>query len=152
MDEHYRCAVTELMKYTLIPRNHEACKKKLSCGCLAKRKERSPKKTQEIKKKPKYKKKKKKKDPPKNKEINPSKEPRPPPGKTHKLMEDVPHPEDSAQSVVTSAHDPICEEEDAFTLCRRGLCASMTYPKSSQAINKPKTHKNKINRNPKTPK
>jgi hypothetical protein len=28
----------------------------------------------------------------------------------------------------------------------------MTYPKSSQAINKPKTHKNKTKRNSKTPK
>jgi len=144
MDEHYRCAVTELMKYTLIPRSHGACKRKLSCECLQK--------TQEIKKKPKYKKKKETKKDPKKKEINPPKEPRPPPGKTHKLMEHVPQPEDSAKLVVTSAHDSICNEEDAFTLCRRGPCASMTYPKSSQAINKPKTHKNKINRNSKTPK
>jgi hypothetical protein len=75
-----------------------------------------------------------------------------PPGKTHKLMEKVPQSEDSVKLVVTSAHDPICEEEDAFTLSRRGPCASMTYPKSSQSINKPKTHKNKINRNPKPPK
>jgi len=112
-----------------------------------------PAKTQEIKKEPKLKKEERNKErPPKNKEINPPKEPRPPPGKTHKLMENVPHPEDSAQSVVTSAHDPICNEEDAFTLCQRGPCASMTYPKSSQAINKLKTHKNKINRNSKTPK
>lgn len=44
---------------------------------------------------------------------------------------------------------PICKEEDANALYRRGLCASMTYPKSSQAINKPKNHKNKIKRNPK---
>jgi len=27
----------------------------------------------------------------------------------------------------------------------------MTYPKSSQTINKPKTHKNKINKNSKNP-
>jgi hypothetical protein len=137
MDEHYRCAVTELMKCTLIPRSHEACKKKLSCECLQK--------TQEIKKEPKYKKNKQRnKDPQKNKEINLPKEPRPPPGKTHKLMEEGPQSEDSAQSVVISAHDPVCKEEDAFTLCRRGPCASMTHPKSSQPINKPKTpQKNK---------
>jgi len=44
---------------------------------------------------------------------------------------------------------PIRKEEDASTLYWRGLCASMTYPKSSQAINKPKNHKNKTKRNPK---
>jgi len=36
------------MKYTLIPRSHEACKKRLSCEYLQK--------TQEIKKDPKHKK------------------------------------------------------------------------------------------------
>jgi hypothetical protein len=84
-----------------------------------KEKKEAPKKTQEIKKEPKYKKNKQRnKDPQKIKKSICLKSSRRPPGKTHKLMEEVPHSKDSAQSVVTLAHDPICEEEDAFTLCR----------------------------------
>jgi len=47
---------------------------------------------------------------------------------------------------------PMCKEEDANALYWRGICASMTYLKSSQATNKPKNHKNKIKRKPKPPK
>jgi len=139
------------MKYTLIPRSHEACKKKLSCRYLAKKKRKKEPKNSRNKKGSKTQKR-RKKDPPKKEKSTRLKNQDPhPPGKTHKLMEEVPQSKDSVKLVVTSAHDPICKEEDAFTLSRRGLCVSMTFPKSSQTINKPKTHKNKTKRNSKTP-
>jgi len=40
MDEHYRCAVTEMMKYTLIPRSHEAWKKNPCRECLKRTEEK----------------------------------------------------------------------------------------------------------------
>jgi hypothetical protein len=75
------------MKYTLIPRSHEAWKKKPSCGCLSRSEERKNsrnKKIQNTKKKKERTKEKKKTN-----SYEESRTPLPPKkklGKTHKLM------------------------------------------------------------------
>jgi len=70
------------------------------------------------------------------------------PGKTHKLMEKFLNLIILLSQLLLRPKTLICKEEDAFTLYRGGLCASMTYPKLSQAIKEPRNHKNKIKRNP----
>jgi len=98
-----------------------------------------PARTEKKKEKDSENKKEETKNPKKHKEINLLKEPKPYQARHTSSWRSSSTWRFSSVSCYFGSRVPICEDEDAFTLYRRGPCASVTYLKSSQAIN---NHKN----------